>query len=160
MCVYVAVTFISYFFQFPLLSPTNLTTNGTPPTRGSNLHQVSLAEREFAAMVEMPFALGVNSCSSAILLALMAVGTKAGDEVITNGFTFTALPSTIMRLGAKPVLVEATKVWAIPGGRATHQLSPLFYSYPPSKPLSPPPKADPSSVHPTPRARAKFAAEQ
>lgn len=82
-------------------------------TTSAETSQVSLAEREFAAMVEMPFALGVNSCSSAILLALMAVGTKAGDEVITNGFTFTALPSTIMRLGAKPVLVEATKAWTM-----------------------------------------------
>merc|ERR1719182_770467 len=49
--------------------------------------------------------------SSAIMLALMAVGVEPGDQVITNGFTFTALPSTIMRLGAEPVLVEATKSW-------------------------------------------------
>jgi dTDP-4-amino-4,6-dideoxygalactose transaminase len=47
------------------------------------------------------------------MLALMTVGVKAGDEVITNGFTFTALPSTIMRLGAEPVLVEATNKWTM-----------------------------------------------
>ena len=62
-------------------------------------------------MVNQKYALGVNSCSSAIMLALMAVGVEPGDQVITNGFTFTALPSTIMRLGAEPVLVEATKSW-------------------------------------------------
>merc|ERR1712167_230766 len=61
---------------------------------------VAQAEKEFAAMVNQKYALGVNSCSSAIMLALMAVGVDPGDQVITNGFTFTALPSTIMRLGA------------------------------------------------------------
>ena len=39
---------------------------------------------------------------------MQTCGVKAGDQVITNGFTFTALPSTIMRLGAEPVLVECT----------------------------------------------------
>merc|ERR1711965_327179 len=53
---------------------------------------VAQAEKEFAAMVNQKYALGVNSCSSAIMLALMAVGVEPGDEVITNGFTFTALP--------------------------------------------------------------------
>ena len=47
------------------------------------------------------------------MLALMAVGVEPGAQVITNGFTFTALPSTIMRLGAEPVLVEATKSWTM-----------------------------------------------
>ena len=61
-------------------------------------------------MVNQKYALGVSG-SSAIMLALMAVGVEPGDQVITNGFTFTALPSTIMRLGAEPVLVEATKSW-------------------------------------------------
>ena len=74
---------------------------------------VAQAEKEFAAMVNQKYALGVNSCSSAIMLALMAVGVDPGDQVITNGFTFTALPSTIMRLGAEPVLVEATKSWTM-----------------------------------------------
>lgn len=59
------------------------------------------------------YALGLNSCSAAILIALMVVGVQSGDEVITNGFTFTALPSTIMRLGATPVLVEATNDWTM-----------------------------------------------
>lgn len=52
------------------------------------------------------FALGVNSCSSAILIALLGVGVQPGDEVLSNAFTFTAVPSAILRTGAKPVLVE------------------------------------------------------
>jgi len=75
--------------------------------------QVALAEKEFAEMVGQKYALGVNSCSSAIMLSLMVGGVEHGDEVLTNGFTFTALPSTIMRLGAKPVLVEASGQWSM-----------------------------------------------
>ena len=41
---------------------------------------VAQAEKEFAAMVNQKYALGVNSCSSAIMLALMAVGVDPGDH--------------------------------------------------------------------------------
>ncbi len=75
--------------------------------------QVAQAEVEFARMVGAKYALAVNSCSSAILIALMLSGVETGDEVLTNGLTFTALPSTIMRLNAKPVLVEATAGWTM-----------------------------------------------
>ena len=48
-----------------------------------------------------------------IYLALLALGVKHGDKVITNGFTFTALPSCIMRIGAEPVLVEPTEQYTM-----------------------------------------------
>ncbi len=80
-----------------LLSTTNLPRNSTLTS--------SLPARRYAV--------GVNSCSSAILIAMQTCGVKAGDQVITNGFTFTALPSTIMRLGAEPVLVECTPDWTM-----------------------------------------------
>ena len=67
---------------------------------------VAMAEKEFAELVGMQYAVGVNSCSSAILLMMVTAGVRPGDAVLTNGFTFTALPSTIMRLNARPVLVE------------------------------------------------------
>jgi dTDP-4-amino-4,6-dideoxygalactose transaminase len=73
--------------------------------------QVSRAEVEFATLAGAEYAIAVNSCSSAILIALMLVGVKEGDAVLTNGFTFTAVPSAIMRLGARPVLVESTEGW-------------------------------------------------
>lgn len=75
--------------------------------------EVAQAEKEFAEMVNQKYAVGVNSCSSAILLAMVTCGVKPGDKVITNGFTFTALPSTIMRLNAEPVLVECTPTWTM-----------------------------------------------
>ena len=74
--------------------------------------QVSQLEEELVAFCNagsgdgIRFALGVNSCSSAILIALLGVGVQPGDEVLSNAFTFTAVPSAILRTGAKPVLVE------------------------------------------------------
>lgn len=72
----------------------------------AEVSQVALAEKEFAKATGARYAIGVNSCSSAILLALLSVGVQQGDKVLTNAFTFTAVTSTILRLGAEPVLVE------------------------------------------------------
>jgi dTDP-4-amino-4,6-dideoxygalactose transaminase len=69
--------------------------------------EVARAEREFAdGVAGSRYAVGVNSGSSALMLGLMAVGVKPGDRVVCNGFAFTGVPSTIMRLGAEPVLVD------------------------------------------------------
>lgn len=68
--------------------------------------QVAKLEEEFAVATGCKYALGVNSCSSAILIGLLSCGVKPGDEVLSNAFTFTAVPSAILRAGATPVLVE------------------------------------------------------
>lgn len=75
--------------------------------------QVAHAEKEFADMVDRKYALGVNSCASAIMIALMVAGVEPGSKVLVNGFTFTAVPSSILRLGAEPVLVETTPYWTM-----------------------------------------------
>lgn len=68
--------------------------------------RVSAFEEAIAQYIGSRYAIGCASGSDALLLSLMAMGVKAGDEVITIPFTFFATVSTISRLGAKPVLVD------------------------------------------------------
>jgi perosamine synthetase len=63
-------------------------------------------EEEFAAYVGAKHAVALNSCTSALHLALDAIGIGPGDEVITSTYTFTATAAVILHLGARPVLVD------------------------------------------------------
>jgi dTDP-4-amino-4,6-dideoxygalactose transaminase len=68
--------------------------------------EVAAFEREFAAYCEAAEAIGVNSGTSALHLALLAAGVGPGDEVITVPFTFVATVSAIVYTGATPVFVD------------------------------------------------------
>ncbi len=65
-----------------------------------------LLEQELAGYCQTKFAIGCASGSDALLLALMAIGLEAGDEVILPSFTFFATASAVARLGAKPVFCD------------------------------------------------------
>ena len=67
---------------------------------------VARFESKFAAYCGTDAAIGVNSGTSALHLALLAAGVKAGDEVITTAFTFVATVAAIGYAGARPVLVD------------------------------------------------------
>jgi dTDP-4-amino-4,6-dideoxygalactose transaminase len=68
--------------------------------------EVSAFEREFAEYSGGGEAIGVNSGTSALHLALLAAGVGPGDEVITTPFSFAATVATILYCGATPVLVD------------------------------------------------------
>ena len=63
-------------------------------------------EESLQDFVKSDYALGVSSGTDALLLAMMALGIRSGDEIITTPFTFIATSETIACLGAKPVFVD------------------------------------------------------
>ena len=65
-------------------------------------------ERVLADFIGAREAVGVASGSDALLLSLMELGVRAGDEVVTVPFTFFATAGVISRLQAKPVFVDIT----------------------------------------------------
>lgn len=67
---------------------------------------VDAFEEEFAAYCDCAHGVGVDSGTSALNLALRAVGVREGDEVITVANTFIATALAISYSGAKPVLVD------------------------------------------------------
>ncbi|MFN8109867.1 MAG: DegT/DnrJ/EryC1/StrS family aminotransferase [Thermoleophilia bacterium] len=68
--------------------------------------KVARFENEFAAYIDAPHALAVNSCTAALHLAILAAGIGPGDEVITTALTFCATANAIIHAGATPVVAD------------------------------------------------------
>ncbi|MFI4910405.1 MAG: DegT/DnrJ/EryC1/StrS family aminotransferase [Sedimentisphaeraceae bacterium JB056] len=66
-------------------------------------------ETEIAKYCQCRHAIGVSSGTDALLVALMAGGVSAGDEVIVPSFTFAATTGVVARIGAKPVFIDIDK---------------------------------------------------
>src|SRR5512141_1256476 len=73
-------------------------------------------EQAFAARVGAPYALGVNSCTAALHLGLLAGGIGPGDEVIVPALTFAASANVVVHCGATPVFCDVLP--------ATHLIDP------------------------------------
>ena len=72
--------------------------------------EVEALEREIAAYLEVKNAVGCASGTDALVLAMMALDLKPGDEVITTPFTFFSTVSCITRCGGTPVFADVDPV--------------------------------------------------
>src|SRR3954463_16808531 len=68
--------------------------------------EVAAFEREFAEYVGAAHACAVSNCTTALHLALLAVGVRPGDEVITVSHSFIATANAIRYCGATPVFID------------------------------------------------------
>ncbi|MHA6692457.1 DegT/DnrJ/EryC1/StrS family aminotransferase [Devosia sp. A449] len=71
--------------------------------------EVARFEEEFARYVDAPHACAVSNCTTALHMALIAVGVEAGDEVITVSHSFIATANAIRYCGALPVFIDISE---------------------------------------------------
>ena len=60
----------------------------------------------FSAMTRSPHSVATSSCTTALHIAVAALGLKPGDEVLVPAFTWIATPNCVEYMGARPVFVD------------------------------------------------------
>lgn len=81
-------------------------------------------EQRFADLCGVRYAVGVNSGTDAIILALKALGIGSGDEVITAPNSFVATTSAVRLVGATPVFIDVGDDYNMDPGRIEQAISP------------------------------------
>lgn len=71
--------------------------------------EVAAFEKEFAAHINAPYACAVSNCTTALHLALRAIGVQPRDEVITVSHSFIATANSVRFCGATPVFVDVDR---------------------------------------------------
>ncbi len=75
---------------------------------GAGESAATMLEVEFARATGRRYAIGVNSCGSAMYLALHCMGVGVGDVVLMNSWTLAPVAGAVAHVGARAVLVETT----------------------------------------------------
>jgi len=107
--------------KFPILEPkigkeelfnvTDAIKSGWVSSKGAYL---SKFENSFSSYLKGGFPVAVSSGTTALQIALVALGIKSGDEVIVPNFTFGASINSIINSGATPIIAEVEKeTWTI-----------------------------------------------
>ncbi len=86
--------------------------------------RVTQFETEFARRMGVKYAIGVNSGTDALILALRALGIGPGDEVISAPNSFVASTAAIHLVGARPVLVDVREDYNIDPSRVAAAVTP------------------------------------
>lgn len=71
--------------------------------------EIHRLEVNFQNYLDIPYCLALNSGTSALYLAFLSLGLKAGDEVIVPTYTFPATIMPLLHLGVKPIFVDTAK---------------------------------------------------
>ena len=86
--------------------------------------EVEAFEREYAAYLDIPHCVGLNSGLDALILAVRALGIGPGDEVIVQANTYIATVLAITHNGATPVFVEPDALHGLDPARIDAAISP------------------------------------
>lgn len=87
------------------------------------LHKVSTLEKEFARYCGANHALATSSGTSSLLVSLIALGLKPGDEVIVPAYTFVATYSACIFAGLVPVLAEIDESLSLDPNDIEHRIT-------------------------------------